>query len=234
MDQESQLKLLIAKGKEQGFLTYSEVNDHLPDDIVDPEQIEDIICMINDMGIPVHEEPPDADSLLMSDTAIADDEMAEEAAAALAIVDSEFGRTTDPVRMYMREMGAVELLTREGEIEIAKRIEEGQLQMLSALATYPETIAELLRQYNQVEAGEISLGDIVSACADGQSQEEATEASADADDMGDDSDEEESDEDDDGCASALDLEAARARFATLRDLYQQWRAGAAVRHLLRQ
>lgn len=124
MDQQSQLKFLIAKGKEQGFLTYSEVNDHLPDEIVDPEQIEDIICMINDMGIPVHEEAPDMDTLLMTDTAVAtDDDMAEEAAAALAIVDSEFGRTTDPVRMYMREMGAVELLTREGEIEIAKRIE---------------------------------------------------------------------------------------------------------------
>lgn len=124
-DQQSQIKQLIAKGKEQGFLTYAEVNDHLPDDIVDPEQIEDIIGMINDMGINVHEVAPDADELLLSDTAVSTDEdEAEEAAAALAAVDAEFGRTTDPVRMYMREMGTVELLTREGEIELAKRIEE--------------------------------------------------------------------------------------------------------------
>jgi RNA polymerase primary sigma factor len=129
-DQQSQLKLLIAKGKEQGFLTYAEVNDHLPDDIVDPEQIEDIIGMINDMGIQVHETAPDADTLILSnDTASTDEVAAEEAAAALATVDSEFGRTTDPVRMYMREMGTVELLTREGEIEIAKRIEDGLSQV---------------------------------------------------------------------------------------------------------
>ena len=111
--QQSQLKILIAKGKEQGYLTYAEVNDHLPNDIVDPEQIEDIVAMINDMGIAVHETAPDADSLLMNNTSV-DEDAAEEAAAALASVDSEFGRTTDPVRMYMREMGAVELLTREG------------------------------------------------------------------------------------------------------------------------
>jgi RNA polymerase primary sigma factor len=125
-------------GKEQGYLTYAEVNDHLPDDIVDPEQIEDIITMINDMGIEVHEIAPDADTLLLTGTAVTtDDDAAEEAAAALASVDSEFGRTTDPVRMYMREMGTVELLTREGEIEIAKRIEDGLGQVLSALPTTP-------------------------------------------------------------------------------------------------
>jgi RNA polymerase primary sigma factor len=130
--QQSQLKKLIARGKEQGFLTYSEVNDHLPDDIVDPEQIEDIIAMINDMGIEVHEFAPDTDTLLLSDSSVStDDDVAEEAAAALAAVDSEFGRTTDPVRMYMREMGTVELLTREGEIQIAKRIEEGMSQVLA-------------------------------------------------------------------------------------------------------
>jgi RNA polymerase primary sigma factor len=113
--QQSQLKLLIAKGKDQGYLTYHEVNDHLPEGIVDPEQIEEIISMINDMGIAVHEVPPDADSLLMTDNAVStDDDAAEEAAAALAVLDSEFGRTTDPVRMYMREMGTVDLLTREG------------------------------------------------------------------------------------------------------------------------
>jgi RNA polymerase primary sigma factor len=139
-NQQSQLKLLIAKGKEQGFLTYAEVNDHLPDDIVDPEQIEDIIGMINDMGIQVHETAPDADTLIMStESSPADEDAAEEAAAALATVDSEFGRTTDPVRMYMREMGTVELLTREGEIEIAKRIEDGLGQVYQALSSYPAT-----------------------------------------------------------------------------------------------
>ncbi|MCG6934337.1 MAG: RNA polymerase sigma factor RpoD, partial [Proteobacteria bacterium] len=122
--QQSQLKLLIKKGKEQGYLTYAEVNDHLPSDIVDPEQIEDIVTMINDMGIQVHESAPDTETILESNPTV-DEDAAEEAAAALASVDSEFGRTTDPVRMYMREMGAVELLTRAGEIEIAKRIEDG-------------------------------------------------------------------------------------------------------------
>jgi RNA polymerase primary sigma factor len=141
--QQSQLKKLIARGKEKGFLTYAEVNDHLPDDIVDPEQIEDIIAMINDMGIEVHEFVPDTETLLLNENpASADDDVvAEEAAAALAAVDSEFGRTTDPVRMYMREMGTVELLTREGEIQIAKRIEEGMTQVLSALANYPSQLA---------------------------------------------------------------------------------------------
>ena len=129
-DKQSQLKLLIARGKEQGYLTYAEVNDHLPNDIVDPEQIEDIVNMINDMGITVYEKAPDAESLILSDTAVSsDDDDTEEAADALASVDSEFGRTTDPVRMYMREMGTVELLTRQGEIEIAKRIEEGLNQV---------------------------------------------------------------------------------------------------------
>ena len=144
--QKSQLKLLIAKGKEQGFLTYHEVNDHLPDDIVDPEQIESIVGMINDMGIAVHEFAPDTDALLMSDVAVpdTDEDAAEEAAAALVNADSEFGRTTDPVRMYMREMGTVDLLTREGEIKIAKRIEEGLSQALSALAMHPDVIEAFL------------------------------------------------------------------------------------------
>ena len=132
-ERQSQLKLLISKGKEQGYLTYGEVNDHLPSDIVDPEQIEDIVNMINDMGITVHEKAPDAESLLLSDNAVSsDDDAADEAAAALETVDSEFGRTTDPVRMYMREMGTVELLTREGEIRIAKRIEDGLDQVRAA------------------------------------------------------------------------------------------------------
>ena len=136
-DQQSQLKLLIAKGKEQGYLTHREVNDHLPNDIVDPSQIEDIVGMINDMGITVHEVAPDTENLVMTDTASAPDEdAAEEAAAALTNVDADFGRTTDPVRMYMREMGTVELLTREGEIEIAKRIEDGVNQVFPALSHY--------------------------------------------------------------------------------------------------
>jgi len=139
-EQQSRLKQLIAKGKEQGFLTYAEVNDHLPDGIVDPEQIEDIIRMINDMGIAVHETAPDSEADLLTDSAVTTDEdAAEEAAAALANLDSEFGRTTDPVRMYMREMGTVELLTREGEIKIAKRIEDGLNQMRAALAQFPSS-----------------------------------------------------------------------------------------------
>ncbi len=133
--QAQQLKDLIARGKEQGYLTYTEVNDHLPNDIVDPEQIEDIVNMINDMGIAVHEKAPDAESLLLSDAAISnDDDTAEEAEAALASVGAEFGRTTDPLRMYIREMGTVELLTRQGEIEIAKRIEDGLNQVKYSMA----------------------------------------------------------------------------------------------------
>ena len=160
--QQSQLKLLIAKGKDQGYLTYHEVNDHLPEGIVDPEQIEDIISMINDMGIAVHEVPPDADALLLMDQAVNDTDTEEEAAAALATLDSEFGRTTDPVRMYMREMGTVDLLTREGEIKIAKRIEKGLNQALRALAEFPRTVEALLREYRRVEAGEIKLTDVIS------------------------------------------------------------------------
>ena len=149
-DQQSKLKELIAKGKEQGFLTYGEVNDHLPDDISDPEQIEDIIRMINDMGITVYETAPDADDLLTNEENTADELAAEEAAAALAAVETEAGRTTDPVRMYMREMGTVELLTREGEIAIAKRIEEGIRDVLTALAYYPGTVEYLLDTYAEV------------------------------------------------------------------------------------
>ena len=151
-DRQSQLKLLIARGKEQGYLTYAEVNDHLPPEIVDPEQIEDIVNTINDMGITVYEKAPDAESLLLTDASAPDEEAVEEAAAALAIADSEFGRTTDPVRMYMREMGTVELLTREGEIRIAKRIEEGLDQVRTALAYYPPTYEYLLAAWEPVKA----------------------------------------------------------------------------------
>jgi len=166
-ERRSQLKILIAKGKEQGYLTYGEVNDHLPSDIVDPEQIEDIVNMINDMGITVHEKAPDAESLLLSDAAVsAVDDVGEEAVAALATVDSEFGRTTDPVRMYMREMGTVELLTREGEIRIAKRIEEGLNQTRAALVQFPPTIGLLLDSYDLVVAGDARLQDVIVAFID--------------------------------------------------------------------
>jgi len=161
-DQQSQIRELIARGKEQGYLTYAEVNDHLPDDIVEPEQIEDIISMINDMGIPVHETAPDADTLMLSDSAVSTDEdEAEEAAAALAAVDAEFGRTTDPVRMYMREMGTVELLTREGEIELAKRIEDGLDQVLRALSGYPESSRTMVALHKGIQNGELRLAEVV-------------------------------------------------------------------------
>ena len=163
-NQQSQLKELITKGKEQGFLTYAQVNDHLPDDIVDPEQIEDIVNMINDMGISVHEVAPDADTLLLNDEATTDtedDTAAEEAAAALAAVETEIGRTTDPVRMYMREMGTVELLTREGEIAIAKRIEDGLLQVHHALARFPGTYATLLVEYANYKDGRQRLTELM-------------------------------------------------------------------------
>jgi len=164
--QQSQLKLLIARGKEQGYLTYAEVNDHLPPDIVDPDAVEDIISMINDMGIQVFEVAPEADALIMNENAATDDDAADEAAAALASVENELGRTTDPVRMYMREMGTVELLTREGEIVIAKRIEEGIKQVLASIAEYPETVSSLLDEYDRWAAEEIKLTDIITGYAD--------------------------------------------------------------------
>ena len=161
-DRQSQLKLLIARGKEQGYLTYAQVNDHLPPEIVDPEQIEDIVNTINDMGIPVYEKVPESQSLLASDPASpADEEAIEEAAAALAALDAELGRTTDPVRMYMREMGTVELLTREGEIRIAKRIEEGLDAVRLALAHYPATHEFLLNTYEQFKVGQARMVDLV-------------------------------------------------------------------------
>ena len=155
-EDESQLKLLIAKGKEQGFITYHEVTEHLPDDIVDPEQIEDIINMINDMGIEVHEFPPGLDQLLPNNA-----DTTSDANAALVSVENEFGRTTDPVRMYMREMGTVDLLTRQGEIKIAKRIEAGMNQVLFALSLYPGTIDMLLDAYYCVQNKDLKLSDVI-------------------------------------------------------------------------
>jgi len=159
--QQSRLKELIAKGREQGYLTYAEVNDHLPEDISDPDQVEDIIQMINDMGIKVFEEAPDSDTLLMSESDSTDDIAAAEAAAALAAVETEAGRTTDPVRMYMREMGTVELLTREGEIAIAKRIEEGIRELMAAVAHFPGAVQSVLDDYDRNVAEERRLTEVM-------------------------------------------------------------------------
>lgn len=218
--QKSQLKLLIAKGKEQGYLTYHEVNDHLPDDIADPDHIDSIISMINDMGILVHEFAPDADSLLISETEVTDEDAAEEAAAALVNVDSEFGRTTDPVRMYMREMGTVDLLTREGEIKIAKRIEEGLSQALSALATHPDIVGEFLQLYERVQQEELKLSDLISGFVDKMAEEFG------ADELAEDSaafEEVDEELEDDGSLPLmednLDPEEAQTRFSQLQELY---------------
>jgi RNA polymerase primary sigma factor len=222
--QQSRLKELIAKGKEQGFLTYAEVNDHLPEDISDPEQVEDIIQMINDLGIQVFEEAPDADTLLLADNESPDDIAAAEAAAALAAVETEAGRTTDPVRMYMREMGTVELLTREGEIVIAKRIEEGIRELMAALAFFPGTVKNLLDEYDKVGPEGRRLGDILVGYLDpveavappteeipvdeelAAEEEEEAEAAT---------DEEESTE------NGPDPEEARLRFTALRDQFEK-------------
>jgi RNA polymerase primary sigma factor len=215
--QQSQLKLLIAKGKEQGYLTYAEVNDHLPNDIVDPEQIEDIVAMINDMGITVHESAPDTEAILETNDAV-DEDAAEEAAAALANVDSEFGRTTDPVRMYMREMGAVELLTRAGEIEIAKRIEDGLNQMLSSLAMYPNTVADLLAMYDKVDAGEMKLTDLLVGFIDPNAPDEIpSPAEVAAANNNDDEDDESEAEVDTG----PDPEETRQRFESIRKIHKK-------------
>ncbi|MFC1748327.1 RNA polymerase sigma factor RpoD [Pseudomonadota bacterium] len=216
--QESQIKLLIAKGKEQGYLTYREVNDHLPDEIVDPEQVEDIINMINDMGIPVHEVAPDADSLILSDNAVTDEEAAEEAAATLATVDSDFGRTTDPVRMYMREMGTVELLTREGEIKIAKRIEDGLKQVNSALASYTSSITRILGEYAKIEEGEARLTDIIRGFVDPNEDDYNTAPPAAANTTS-------SDDDDDSTPSdnGPDPEEARTRMEKLGKLHDKYK-----------
>ncbi|HZV37143.1 MAG TPA: RNA polymerase sigma factor RpoD [Pseudoxanthomonas sp.] len=195
--QQSDIKLLISKGLEQGYLTYAEVNDHLPDDMVDPEQIEDIIGMINGMGIDVHEVAPDAETLLLAGEAAGnrevDETAAEEAAAALTSLDTEGGRTTDPVRMYMREMGTVELLTREGEIAIAKRIEEGLAQVQASLGNFPWSVELLLEEYAQHKAGKKRLGEVVVGFNDLEEPEEAppveaVSEAADADDEDEDDD----------------------------------------------
>ncbi|WP_139122632.1 RNA polymerase sigma factor RpoD [Shewanella xiamenensis] len=227
---QSQLKLLLAKGKEQGYLTYAEVNDHLPADMVDSDQIEDIIQMINDMGIRVFEEAPDADDMMMSEDNT-DEDAAEEAAAALATVESELGRTTDPVRMYMREMGTVELLTREGEIVIAKRIEEGINTVQSSVAEYPQAIAMILEQYDQYEADELRLSDIISGFVNPDEEDLGPTATHIGSELSEedleDEDDEEDEEDEDGDADGdddgnkgPDPEEARERFSQLRTAYE--------------
>lgn len=222
--QQSRLKELIARGREQGYLTYAEVNDHLPEDISDPEQVEDIIRMINDMGINVFETAPDADALLLAE-ADTDEAAAEEAAAALAAVESDIGRTTDPVRIYMREMGTVELLTREGEIEIAKRIEEGIREVMSAIAQFPGTVDSILADYNRIVAEGGRLSDVLSGYIDpddGSLPAEEVEPVNLKDDSADskekDDEEEESDDssdsDDEGDGGP-DPEEARLRFTAV-------------------
>ncbi|MGA0936348.1 MAG: RNA polymerase sigma factor region1.1 domain-containing protein, partial [Pseudohongiellaceae bacterium] len=224
--QQSSLKALIAKGKEQNYLTYAEVNDHLPESISDPDQVEDIIQMIDDMGIKVFETAPDADQLLMIENET-DELAAAEAAAALAAVENEAGRTTDPVRMYMREMGTVELLTREGEIAIAKRIEEGLRELMAAMAFFPGTVEFVLGEYDLVEKEEKRLADILTGYLDiGEEEIQVAEDSPNSDSVddsssSDDSNDDEEDDsgsssDDDDTASGPDPEEARIRFEELR------------------
>ncbi|AEO08423.1 RNA polymerase sigma factor RpoD [Buchnera aphidicola str. Ak (Acyrthosiphon kondoi)] len=227
MDQnpQSQLKLLITHGKEQGYLTYSEVNDHLPEDIIDSEQIDDIIQMINDMGIPVVEEAPDADDLILNEINTDTDEDAVEAATqVLSSVESELGRTTDPVRMYMREMGTVELLTREGEIDIAKRIEEGINQVQCSVSEYPEAITYLLEQYDRVKTGQMRLSDIITGFVDPNAEEIFSPSAIHIgselldEEQSNDEDEEDNQEDHEDDHS-IDPELANEKFAELRVQY---------------
>jgi len=206
---QSRIKELIARGREQGYLTYAEVNDHLPQDISDPEQVEDIIQMINDMGIKVFETAPDADELMIDGSDSSTDEIAAaEAAAALAAVETEAGRTTDPVRMYMREMGTVELLTREGEIVIAKRIEEGTRELMHAMAYWPGNVQMLINEWDLVEAGERRLPDLIAGWLDPTEPVAAPTIKSDKPS--------ENDDDDDDAPTGIDPEEARERFNGLR------------------
>ena len=230
----SQVAALISRGKEQGYLTHAEVNDHLPDSITESEQIEDIIQMLNDVGIPVHDRAPEVDEILLQDKPDTNDDevAAEEAAAVLASVENEPGRTTDPVRMYMREMGTVELLTREGEISIAKRIEDGIRDVLHAVAHWPGAVETVLNEYQETVTGERRLSDIMSGYLDPDSEEEIPEvvveevivakaAVASDKDVTDDEEEEvEGDAtDEEEVESGPDPEVARVRFAELQEQY---------------
>ena len=222
--QQSRIKELITLGREQKYLTYAEVNDHLPEDISDPEQVEDIIRMINDMGIPVHESAPDADALMLAD-ADTDEAAAEEAAAALAAVETDIGRTTDPVRMYMREMGTVELLTREGEIEIAKRIEEGIREVMGAIAHFPGTVDSILAEYTRVTTDGGRLVEVLSGYIDPDDGIVPAEAAAPvpakdgdaADDKDDEEDGDDSDDEEEEGDGGPDPEEALRRFTAIGD-----------------
>ena len=222
---QSRLKELITKGKEQGYLTFAQVNDHLPQDIIDSDQVEDIVRMINDMGIQVFETAPDKDDLMMSE-GNTDEDAAEAAAQALATVESEIGRTTDPVRMYMREMGTVELLTRKGEIVIAKRIEEGIKEVQRSVAEYPPAINFLLDMWDNFEAEEVRLTDIIVGFLDPDAEEEEIPAAAthigselskeDLSDEDKDDDDDEEEEDTGPCP-----ELAKEKFTLLRNAYEK-------------
>ncbi|MGL6046580.1 MAG: RNA polymerase sigma factor RpoD [Vogesella sp.] len=230
-EQRKRLRQLIALGKERGYLTYAEINDHLPEDVSDAEQIENIVTMIGGLGIQVYDEAPDAETLLMSDAtpAVADEDAVEEAEAALSSVDSEFGRTTDPVRMYMREMGSVELLTREGEIVIAKRIEEGLKFMIQALSACPGSVAEVLALISRVEAGELRIDEVIDGMIDPEADtavavEFAEPVEVDAELADDEAEEDEEDEAvDEAAVSEANLEElkqeALAHFAQVREQY---------------
>jgi RNA polymerase primary sigma factor len=219
-DQQSRIKALITLGKERGYLTYGEINDHLPEDLVDADQIEDIVGMFSDLGIMVHEDGMDTDEMerLAEAASSNDDVSAEEAAAVLSSSDGEFGRTTDPVRMYMREMGSVELLTREGEIVIAKRIEAGLRESLSMLASYPACINSFLAQYQAVEAGEMRLNELIKGFILPDevvaAQQAAAAAAAEKKGESDDDDEEED-------INAIDPEEARERFQALNKAFEK-------------
>ncbi|MGA0975274.1 MAG: RNA polymerase sigma factor RpoD, partial [Sedimenticolaceae bacterium] len=227
--QQNSIRDLIAKGKEQGFLTYAEVNDHLPDSVVDPEQIEDIVRMINDMGISVHEQAPEDDNTLSDNAVSTDDDAAEAAAAALATVDSDFGRTTDPVRMYMREMGTVELLTREGELRIAKRIEAGLNQVGYAVALFPPCVQLLLDKFDEVDAEETRLNDVIAGFKLPDIGDETPMPANSNNNSSDDNDSDgDSDDDDDDSSSSepedtgIDLEEVAAKRKDLKRTFNAW------------
>jgi RNA polymerase primary sigma factor len=232
-DQQSRVKELIALGKERGYLTYGEINDHLPEDLVDADQVEDIVSMFSDLGIMVHEDGMDTDEMeRLAEAISSNDEVSdEEAAAVLASSDGEFGRTTDPVRMYMREMGSVELLTREGEIVIAKRIEAGLRESLQMLSTYPACIAQFLAMFDMVENGEMRLNELIKgfASVEEEAEQEDEQVSdsanddADVDDNDSDDDDDDNDDvDDDEDSGEIDPEEARSRVEALAETYQRY------------
>uniref|UniRef100_UPI00356B70DA RNA polymerase sigma factor RpoD n=1 Tax=Pandoraea commovens TaxID=2508289 RepID=UPI00356B70DA len=240
-ERRGKLRTLIKLGKERGFLTFAEINDHLPDDVVEGDALEGVIATFNDMGVAVYEQAPDAETLLLNDNApnaATDDEVEEQAEAALSTVDSEFGRTTDPVRMYMREMGTVELLTREGEIEIAKRIEEGLKHMVQAISACPTTIAEILAMAEKVEREEMRIDEVVDGLIDPNAEANAAAAASDDEDFDADAEEEEEEEEEEdgdeeedssngGAASAAQVEQLKrdslAKFAVIADWFGKMR-----------